>query len=266
MGPQEEKLDVLVITALQEEAIWIEKLFAEKWEELSRQGQVVRRALFPCGGGELHVGLVSQLHMGMPYAAVTATKAILQWDPKLVAMTGICAGVEGKVGLGDLVIANQTFDYGSGKIIGGKLHPHLVPVSINPWLWQVLDRVLARDELAQAILDGFPGPGESPANPPQLHFASMGTGAAVVCDADYVEEVTQEDQKLCGLDMEGYAVALAASLAGTHGKEYPCFVIKAVVDFASIHKNDQYHDYAAYASAAFLKRFLEDPLTSEIFE
>ena len=31
-------------------------------------------------------------------------------------MTGICAGIEGKVNMGDIIIAERIFDYGSGKL------------------------------------------------------------------------------------------------------------------------------------------------------
>ena len=53
--------------------------------------------------------------MGMASAASLTTRAILAMRPKLVAMTGICAGRTQKTSLGDIIIADQVYDYTAGK-------------------------------------------------------------------------------------------------------------------------------------------------------
>ena len=54
--------------------------------------------------------------MGMPASAVLASKIIAQFRPRFLAMVGICAGRHGKVGLGDVIVADPCWDWGSGKI------------------------------------------------------------------------------------------------------------------------------------------------------
>ncbi len=75
------------------------------------------------GPRDLHIVAAVQNDMGMVPAAILATKTVRAWRPKLVAMVGICAGVRGRVNLGDIIIGKQVFDYGSGKLVDGKLHP-----------------------------------------------------------------------------------------------------------------------------------------------
>lgn len=262
----EDELDVLVVTALYEERKWLQQVFGGRWENCTKEDMIFQISTFDLGARKVRVGAITQLYMGMPYAAVTTTKAIHIWNPKLVVMIGICAGVSGKVQLGDLVIASQTFDYGSGKLIDGKLHPHLTPISPEPWLWQLIEVFRNKEDVLAQIKDEFPGPGSTPETPMVAHMASMGTGAAVLADDAFVSELTNEDRDLRGVDMEAYAVALAADVCGTHRNKYPCFILKGVVDFAGIHKNDVYHEYGAYVSAAFLHKFLQDDVSVEIFQ
>jgi len=70
--------------------------------------------------------------MGMVPAAILATKAVHVCAPLYVAMTGVCAGVAKDVNIGDIVIADSIFDYGSGKLIRGKLHPDYLPSRLRP--------------------------------------------------------------------------------------------------------------------------------------
>jgi nucleoside phosphorylase len=69
-------------------------------------------------GRALRVVAAAPNHMGMPASAVLATKMIIRFRPKLVAMVGIAAGVKKNAerGFGDILAAEHTFDYGSGKM------------------------------------------------------------------------------------------------------------------------------------------------------
>lgn len=52
----------------------------------------------------------------MTGAAVAVTKGIYSFRPRYVVMTGICAGLEKRTRLGDVVITDLCWDWGSGKI------------------------------------------------------------------------------------------------------------------------------------------------------
>ena len=55
-------------------------------------------------------------HMGLVGMAITASKAIEAFQPKIVCMSGICAGVEGEVGLLDIIIGNICWEYQTGSL------------------------------------------------------------------------------------------------------------------------------------------------------
>ena len=42
--------------------------------------------------------------------------SLKHFKPKYIFMAGICAGIEGPVKLGDIIVTEQSWDYGSGKI------------------------------------------------------------------------------------------------------------------------------------------------------
>lgn len=261
---QKFNIDLLIITALPEEQKALQTVFGGKWTKTILDGIVFENSSLQTANRTLSIVIATQLDMGMPHAAITTTKAIKAYNPRLIVMTGICAGVEGKVELGDLVIASQIYDYGSGKLMEGKFCPHFTPVSPAPWLLQLLESFNDSEVLSSSIKSEFDG--NKPKVNLSIHLASMGTGAAVISDDNFVQELTNHDRKLYGIDMEAYAVALAARLCSNHKVNYPCFTLKGVVDFAGIHKNDIYHDYGAYVSSAYLKKFLCDEISSEIFE
>src|SRR5690606_25772505 len=52
--------------------------------------------------------------MGIAAATALATKVIIGFRPRYLFMAGIAAGVEGNAG--DILIADESWDYGSGKI------------------------------------------------------------------------------------------------------------------------------------------------------
>jgi nucleoside phosphorylase len=57
--------------------------------------------------------------------------------------------------------------------------------------------------------------------------------------------------------MESYGVVFAASMCSTPARTVHAVIVKGVVDYADGSKNDDWHDYAAYASAAYARRILE---------
>ncbi len=252
----DKKADILIITALYEERKWVQRVFSTEWRDVKREGTIYQVCDYQINDRVLKIVVVSQLQMGMPQAAILSTKSLVLWSPALVVMTGICAGVRGNVNLGDLIIANKVFDYGSGKVVDGKLRPAFEPVLVDAWLWQLLEVFRNDNGMCEAIHAEYPLE-DRPQDPLTIHIGSIGSGAAVVADSNVVEGILSAERKLLGLDMESYAVALATSMSTTSSRRTESFIVKGVVDFADHQKNDSYHEYACYASAAFTKRFVE---------
>ena len=130
--PSQECADILIMTGLHEELKWLQRIFGVEFTRQARHGTSylvcdVKRAL-----RKVRIVALRQQEKGLTSAAITATKAMCIWKPRLALMTGICAGVRGSVNLGDLVIASQCFEHSSGQLRDGELIPVQNRISTPP--------------------------------------------------------------------------------------------------------------------------------------
>lgn len=174
-----------------------------------------------------HIAVVPQASMGMVDAARTATSAILAFHPRIIAMTGICAGKKGSVKLGDLVVATDAFDYSTGKLFENELihrPPHKqVAGELSAFIQNCL---LNRSKKIFADINEKYN-GDAPSGC-KIYGTPIGSGPWVVGTPKIFEEIQSKISGNCiALDMEAYAVALAADQLKT-----PWIVIKSVQDYA----------------------------------
>ncbi|WP_210454412.1 hypothetical protein [Pantoea ananatis] len=85
--------------------------------------------LFIENGVNLKLLATSCSRMGMASASALSAKISLQFKPELIVMTGIAAGIEGKVNLGDIIVADTIWDWGSGKLTIKDKKPVLLPLT-----------------------------------------------------------------------------------------------------------------------------------------
>ncbi len=254
--PPDQCADILFITGLTKELDWFGKAFGIDFVQVAREGTSYLRGVHRVGDREISIVAVRQLGKGLTSAAVTTTKAICLWRPSVVVMTGICAGVQNSVQLGDLVVATQSFEHASGQLVGGRIIPLQNRIALEPWFLDYLMSISESDACTATIQTGYPGvlPDEFSM---RIHYGSMACGPLVVKDSDYVAILRSREYSLLALDMESYGVALAASMCSTPARSVHAVVVKGVVDYADDLKNDDWHDYAAYASAAFARYVIE---------
>ena len=207
-------------------------------------------------GSEVTVVAASPAQMGMPATAVLATKMILRFRPKLLAVVGIAAGIKRhEQGFGDILAPDYTFDYGAGKITthDGKLHfsPDPNPAELLPRLRNRLKDWSSERRYLDEIYKGWPA--QKPNTVLQLHVGPMASGAAVLGTNEPITEIRNNWRKLIGVEMEAYGAHLACREATNPQPAFLC--MKSVCDFA-IEKTDDWQDYAAYTSAELFRRFL----------
>jgi nucleoside phosphorylase len=196
--------------------------------------------------------------MGMIATAILATKLIQFARPRFLVMAGICAGVEGRVGIGDVVLADPCWDYQSGKyVVDGKvgsrfdIAPH--QIAISDAIRVRVDAMRRDRNVWRDIEDRWVVP--KPSNGLRLHIGPVASGSAVIADAAQVELVKAQQRQLLGIEMEIYGL-----LAAAHSANCPkptAFALKSVCDFADSNKNDNHHAYAAYTSAQSIRAFFE---------
>jgi nucleoside phosphorylase len=200
--------------------------------------------------------------MGMPAAAVLATKMVRTFRPRFIAIVGIAAGVKDRSKIGDVIVADPCWDWGSGKwtLDGSEtaFRPAPHQVGLNPRLREQF-RLLANDtqSLVQ-IRDRWPA--AKPDAAVVLHIGPMASGAAVLSDGVTARRVLEQHRQLLAIDMESYGVYSAA--AESPSPSTVAFGVKTVVDYADADKDDRFQAYGAYMSANVTAQIAERYLGS----
>lgn len=261
VGEQEPDFDLAIVTALKSPELDAVLSLPWDWAPVDKPGDATQ---YHAGTFRRRDGSIGRVvaarapRMGMPASAALAMKVGLLFRPRFMAMVGICAGRKGETNLGDLVAANPTWDYGSGKhtVKDGKpiFKPAPDPLSLTTHVRGIVERFEGEHETTLQIRNAFPG--AKPASVPKLHLGPFASGAAVVGRAAIMEEVQDQHRKLLAIDMEAFGLASAATELP---KPQPDFlVLKGVSDFADEEKGDSHRDYAAFMSAQFLAYLCTD--------
>lgn len=257
--PPEANFDIAVICALA--APELEKLCRiGKWTELATvrdDPNCYQVSEFQTRRGRrLRVVAAASTQMGMPAAAVLATKTIMRFRPKIVAIVGIAAGIKSEhQGFGDILAADRTFDYGAGKFtsLDNKLHfsPDPRPLAIDSRLLARLQQWSGKGKHFSEI--SLEWPAKRPPTALRMHVGPLGSGAAVLGTTEPIADTKNHWRKLIGIEMEAYGVHLACHTAVSPSPVFLC--MKSVCDFAD-GKTDDWQDYAAHTAANAFHRFI----------
>lgn len=197
--------------------------------------------------GVRRTGLVAHAkQMGMVAACHLAQSVINEFRPKVVLMTGICGGLPGETSLGDLVIADKSWDWQSGKYTSGgeflaapdqkDASPQLVALAKSLEM-KVTD--IVRDLVGRNF--------SIPTTSPKFVDGPMLSGSSVVADDGVHELFLAQHRKPVAVDMEAYGVYYACRMAGAPAPEFLC--LKAVSDQSNLHKSDDLQPFCSAFSA-----------------
>jgi nucleoside phosphorylase/CheY-like chemotaxis protein len=250
--------DLVIICALQDPELKAVLGLPWGWQPARPLDDVtfVHDGTFEAGGRRFTVAAAAATRMGMVSSALLCAKLVSKLRPRYIVMTGICAGVRGKVNLGDVVLVDPSWDWQSGKRVRDKenssfaISPH--QLSVGAHIRTRFEQLRTDKTLLSEIGNGWP---EHPPHQLKLVIGPVASGSAVLADGLVTAEIKQQHRDLCGIEMEAYGVYSAASLAG-----YPrpvAFALKAVCDFADPDKDDKLQSYASYTSAALMRAFFE---------
>ena len=196
---------------------------------------------------------------GMPASAPLAMKMIERFKPKVIVMLGICAGVKEKVNIGDIIVGDPLWDWGSGKLAqeqdGSKVFqasPH--QVSIEHRISQLAMEIGALPSFATQIVQGWTG--NFPQGRINVHVGPLASGAQVIAADNAMVDIIKQNRDVLGVDMEAYAVMTASD--HSRNPSPIGLVVKSVCDFADSEKLDCWQEYAAYTSASFFDLLISD--------
>lgn len=257
------KFDIAFITALEHTELEAVLELPCDWEEYSVPNDCniyYKGTITVDSGIKKSVIATSCPRMGITSAASTATKVSLLFQPDYLIMTGILAGIEGKVKLGDIIVADSCWDWGSGKITIKKNKveflsaPH--QIQLDPALHSLAKKIsTTRTNLDQLYCDWKDG---RPSHDLNLHVGPVATGAVVLEDPGTVELILSQNRNTIGVEMEAYGVAAAVNVSSNTPPKV--IIAKSVCDFADPQKNDDWQKYAAYTSASFVYHFIKEHL------
>lgn len=259
-GAPEHQVDVAIICALSEPEL--SAVLALPWNFAPARPiddlTFVHDGRFISNKREVTVCAVAAPRMGMVSAALTTARVIERLRPRLVVMAGICAGIKGKVGLGDVVFADPAWDWQSGKYLR-EADNNTSAFAIAPH--QLGPSAAARAHIEQIRSDkttlaaiSVAGPDEAP-GVLKVVIGPVASGSSVIADDNIVAEIKLQNREVCAIEMECYGVFAAAQNCSEPRPEV--LTLKAVCDFADPHKNDKVQRYAAYSSACVTQLLLE---------
>jgi nucleoside phosphorylase len=251
--------DLCIVTALPDPELSAVLKLDWDWKvrETIHDGSVYYEGRYQNKGVAKSVFAVAAPRMGMAAAAIATLKLIYTFRPRYLSMVGIMAGIKGECNIGDVIVADPSWDYGSGKYLvkGDEVIFSAAPhqLSLDSFVRGKIG-LLSRDHSALAeIRDAWQG--AAPKTTLSLHLGPVACGAAVRQDGVVAAEIKKQHRKVIGLEMETYGVYSAAVEAPIPQPKF--FSFKTVSDFADKHKSDDFQPYAAYASANMMRIFVE---------
>ncbi len=238
--------DVCILNALRSPElvavyrVWPLNLGAEK---IVRKNILCRTGTVTLEGRELKIVCAHLAQMG-PIASTHATTALLsEYRPRLLLMTGICGGFADQVDIGDVVVADKSWDWQAGKWADdGTLATAPDQRDASPDL--VAE---ARGLDAELLAAHSTFVGARPERVPRLLVGPMVTGSSVVASLDIQKVFRGQHRKMAAVDMECYGLYYAAENHADAPVRAIC--IKAVSDLADRSKSDDFQRYCSEMSA-----------------
>lgn len=186
-----------------------------------------------------------------------STRVILDFHPRLLIMTGICAGIDERVQLGDILVALSAWDWQTGKfatVDGSSIF------KIEPNMIQCSD--MAESTVIDFIKQGYNGDiikenwhGDMIRTAPMAFCGPIASGSSVVASKEKINEIKDnQHRKVIGLEMESYGLYYACRQSSHRPLDY--LMIKGVSDRADLQKNDSFRHYASYTSAQFALQYI----------
>ncbi|KAG8155199.1 phosphorylase family protein [Burkholderia catarinensis] len=246
-------VDVCFVTALRNPELKAILDLPCQWdgEELVAALPPLRKGFIEVGGRVVSLVAAHAPQMGSVSAALTTSALLQAFRPRVLLMTGICGGVGDSPKLGDLVVAEKSWDWQSGKWIDDgsfEAAPDQVPGDRD-----LINAATSCETELEVLHRAFPG--ARPGNVPSLHCGPMVSGSAVVADLGKHVLFKKQHRKTIAVDMECYGVYSAVAMSAAPKSKVLC--LKSVSDLANRDKSDDYQQYCSYLSASIGLRVIE---------
>lgn len=237
--------DVCFVTALRDPELLAVLSLPIEWspEESLGNGILYQRGSYNVGGSKLSFVCAHSNQMGPIAAAFTSRIIIEKFKPKYLIMTGICGGIGSNLELGDVVIAEKSWDWQCGKWL------HDGSFEASPDQKEASPELVA---LARGLSDTIVNfhmnySGNRPKSLPKAMVGPMVSGSAVVESSELHARFKMQHRKAIAVDMECYGIYYSSYMSPSPTPKYIC--IKSVSDLADKDKADNIQRYCSDLSA-----------------
>lgn len=187
--------------------------------------------------------------MGQVNSALSVKDAVNHYGVNKVILTGICGGIDREMKYGDIIISDQIVDYELAKIKSDDIQVRWNVYRSDFELVQSM-KMFKSDCWSSYLKRIFPDPEYKK---PNVYSGIVLSGNKVIANNEEIRRFKKTWAKALAVEMEASGVAAALYQM----KDAPSFVmVKAICDFADSEKNDDWQEYAAYASAIFVLNYI----------
>lgn len=185
--------------------------------------------------------------IGKVNAAIAATILCEIYEVEAILFTGVAGGLDDRMSVGDVVIADSLIQHDYGAMIGGRIKPYPPGVAPLPGMEApvaipVAPELLARVRAAVETVD-LPTIQVAGDRTPDLHFGPILTGDTFMNCAATRDALRAEHGGLA-IEMEGAAVGQVAAAFAV-----PVVVVRALSDLAGDDSDISFTDFLDDAAA-----------------
>jgi nucleoside phosphorylase/CheY-like chemotaxis protein len=245
--------DICFITALRDPELLGVLALPIEWgvEESLGNGILFQRGVYHSGDQRLNLICAHSTQMGLVAAAFVSRLIIEKFKPRLIVMTGICGGIGSSVKLGDLIIAEKSWDWQSGKWLhDGSFEAAPDQKDASP---ELIALARGMNSAANDFYNSYVG--NRPEATPQILVGPMVSGSAVVESSELHARFKMQHRKAIAVDMECYGVYFSAIMSPPPTPKFIC--IKAVSDLSDKNKADNIQSYCSHFSASVSLKIAE---------
>ncbi|WP_395091415.1 5'-methylthioadenosine/adenosylhomocysteine nucleosidase [Vaginella massiliensis] len=238
-----------IMGALPEEIDYILPLIENKTEV--RLG----KRTFYCGTIHQQEVVVVFSRIGKVAAAATVSTLILHFAVSEVIFTGVAGGIDSKVKIGDIVIANQLVQH---DMNAEPLMPrHEIPL-LGKTFFEADQKLLnCSEKAAQKVLNqkifSEQEIEEFKLHLPTVHVGLIGSGDLFFSTNQKKTQLNQRLSAILCVEMEGAAVAQVCYEFGV-----PCVVIRSISDDADEHSSVNFMRFIQHIGRAYSKGIVEE--------
>lgn len=195
--------------------------------------------------------IVVPTRMGLVSSAIACTKAIERFRPKLIAMSGICAGFDKSSKIYDVIVPERCYQHDAGKWTDAGFIMEPYQVALETPVKLKIDRLLNKKGFCDALVESVKyeitevaeGATTLSCN---ARMAVSSSGSSVVASTAQSDAMRDYHRKGAAFEMESYALYESAE-SSCHKPAF--FSAKCVVDNGSESKGDAFHRIACLLSA-----------------